>query len=244
MILAQMADPQVGFYDYEPEMQRLRKAIGRLNESDCEVVIVCGDMMHIVTRDSLKIFLKEMEQLKKPVFYVIGNHDVISNPESLSAYTELIGPRFYAVDLPDPAYRLIALDTFLWMDEPDSAACAEMDQFLLKELADAESAGKKIIIATHSAVFQDDPDEAEIYFNLPIPRRKWLLDLLKKYQVSALLSGHSHRAFTYTLNGTLFSSAETTSVAFDGVCHGFRRFVFKDGMIRFNTISVDTDPIA
>ena len=54
MILAQMADPQVGFYDYEPELQRLRKAIGRLNESDCEAVIVCGDMMHIVTRDSLK----------------------------------------------------------------------------------------------------------------------------------------------------------------------------------------------
>lgn len=239
MILAQMADPQVGFYEYEPELERLRKGIDLLNESDCEGVIVCGDMMHRVTRESLTAFLDEMKRLKMPVFYVPGNHDIISSPEACAAYTELIGPRFYAADLPDPAYRLIVLDTFLWMDEDGSDLSKEMDRFLLQELERAKAASQQIIIATHTPVFQESPEEEENYFNLPLPRRKWVLDLLKKYEVRAFFSGHTHRAFTYTLNGTLFSSAETTGVAFDGVNHGFRRFIFEGGLIRFNTISVD-----
>lgn len=240
MIFAQMADPQLGFYDFEPELQRLRKAVKALNKSDCQAVIVCGDMMHRVDRESLAIYLREMADLKIPVFYVPGNHDVFSEA-ALDAYTGMIGPRFYAADLPDPTYRLIVLDTYLWMDLPDSAECLEMDEFLKKSLDEAKAAGQKIIIATHSPVFLDSPEEEETYFNLPRVRRKWLLDLLKDYPVCLYLSGHTHRAFTYTVNGTLFSSSETTGVAFDQVNHGFRRFVLDGDLIHFRTVNVDAE---
>ena len=54
----------------------------------------------------------------------------------------------------------------------------------------------------------------------------------------AYLTGHTHTAFTYQWNGILFSSAETTSVSFDKVTYGFRRFIFDHDLIRYNTVPV------
>lgn len=237
MIIAQLADPQIGFQDHEAELKRFRKAVDLLNESDCEAAIVCGDMMHHVTRETMTEYVNEIKRLTIPVFHVPGNHDLYA--EAGRVYTEMIGPRYYSTALPDPHYQLIVMDTFFWMEEPDSAQCLEMDHFLEKELTAAKDAGKEIIVAAHSPVFQESANEAETYFNLPLTRRKWLLDLFKQYGVRAYLNGHAHKAFTFTMNGTLFSSGETTGVAFDEVTHGFRRFVFDGGMIHFKTIPVD-----
>ncbi len=193
--------------------------------------------MHHVTRESLAVYLQEIKRLKLPVFHVPGNHDTGST-EACTAYGELIGDRFYAADLPDPDYRLIVLDSFVWMKDPDSEQSLEMNAFLEQELLDARVRKQQIIMASHSPLFQEDPDEGEDYFNLPVPCRKYLLDLLKNHPVRLFLSGHTHRAFSCTWNGILFSSSETTGVAFDRLNCGFRRFLIKDELIQYRTIPI------
>ena len=174
MILAQLADPQIGFQNYEAELQRFRNEINLIQQSDCQVAVICGDLMHHVNRESLEVYLQELKKLTIPVYHVPGNHDT-GSVEGCAAYKDLIGPLYYAVDLPDPAYRLIILDTSLWMEGGDPVEGEKMEHFFLHELA----SGKKIIIASHVPVFAENPDEDETYFNLPVDRRKWLLPLLK-----------------------------------------------------------------
>ena len=236
LVLAQLSDPQIGFKDYDAELTRFRQEIDKLNQSDCQAVVICGDMMHVTTRETLTVFKKELSRLKLPVYIVAGNHDV-AQKNSRPIFEEFFGPTFYAADMPSGGYRLIVLDSELWQ-HPIESLTAKMDEFFQKELDDAKAAGKKIILAMHAPIFIETPDEKEEYFNLPKSRRKWLSDKLKQYPVVAYLTGHTHTAFTYQWNGILFSSAETTSVSFDKVTYGFRRFVFDHDLIRYNTIPI------
>ena len=236
LVLAQLSDPQIGFKDYDAELARFRQEIDKLNQSDCQAVVICGDMMHVTTRETLTVFKKELSRLKLPVYIVAGNHDV-AQKNSRPIFEEFFGPTFYAADMPSGGYRLIVLDSELWQ-HPIESLTAKMDEFFQKELDNAKAAGKKIILAMHAPIFIESPDEKEEYFNLPKSRRKWLSDKLKQYPVVAYLTGHTHTAFTYQWNGILFSSAETTSVSFDKVTYGFRRFIFDHDLIRYNTVPV------
>jgi len=235
-VFAQLADPQVGFQDYDSELLRLRYEVDLLNGSDCQAAVVCGDMMHRVTSDSLAVFRSEMSRLRIPVHYVAGNHDV-GNANVRVCYEEAFGPACYTADLAPSDLRLIVIDSNRWMLPPDDAS-AKMDQWFQHELERAKQDGKNVIVASHFPVFIDAPDEPETYFNLPVIRRKWLLDLMSRSPVRAFLSGHTHTAFSYLLNGILFSSGETTSVAFDQNVYGFRKFVYDGGMLHFQTIPV------
>ena len=236
LVLAQLSDPQIGFKDYDAELARFRQEIDIINNSDCQAVVICGDMMHITNRETLTVFKKELSRLKIPAYIVAGNHDV-GQKNSRPVFEEFFGPTFYAADMPSGGYRLIVLDSELWQ-HPQEPLTAQMDAFLQKELDAAKTSDKKIILAMHAPIFIESPDEKEEYFNLPKPRRKWLLDKLKQYPVVAFLTGHTHKTFTYQWNGILFSSAETTSVSFDKVTYGFRRFVFDHDMIRYNTVPI------
>ncbi|MCQ2396822.1 MAG: metallophosphoesterase [Lentisphaeria bacterium] len=234
-VIAQLADPQIGFKDYDGELSRFRKEIDIINESDCKAVVICGDMMHLTTRESLTVFQKELSRLKRPVFMVAGNHDV--GQDSRELFQEFFGPTYYAADLPFDGYRLVVVDTNLWQ-APNPEENAKMDAMLLKELEAAKVAGKKVVIAGHCPLFQEDEDEDEAYYNLPMEKREWLKELFGKYPVVAYLAGHSHTAFTVLWHGVLLSNAETTSVAFDKINYGFRRIVLFGDSVYFNTIPV------
>ena len=221
LILAQLSDPQIGFKDYDGELARFRKAIDTLNAGDCQAAVICGDMMHLTTRESLDFFRRELARLRIPAHLVAGNHDVGQGPESRRLFEEFFGATYYAADLPGNAHRLVVLDTDLWQN-PVSAT-AEMDAFLRAELATAWRTGQQLIIALHVPIFVEAHHEAVEYYNLTEERRKWLLELLTDSPVTAVLSGHSHTSFAFVWKGILFSGAETTSDAFDKVSHGFRR---------------------
>ena len=234
-VLAQLADPQIGMHDYDSELARFRKEIDLLNDSDCQAVVICGDMMHRTTRESLTVFQKELARLTLPVFIVAGNHDVGQNSREL--FQEFFGPTYYAADLPFEGYRLVVIDTNLWQT-PIPQENEKMDAMILRELEAASAAGKKVILAGHAPIFQEDEDEDEAYYNLPLEKRQWLKTLFGRYPVVTYLAGHSHTAFSVLWNGVLLSNAETTSAAFDKVNYGFRRLVFFGDSVYCNTIPV------
>ncbi len=240
LILAQLTDPQIGFVDFEAELARFRHEINILNRSDCQAVVICGDMMHEPPRKNMEFFLKELSRLRRPVFLVPGNHDVALLPDSRAQWLEMFGPAYYAADLPGGVYRLVVLDTELWQHPTDETP--QMDAMFLEELAAARQTGKRIILAGHSPVFFAKPDEAESYYNFPKERREWFLAHLIDSPVVAYLSGHTHISFSFLWKNILFSSGDNTSVTFDKLGHGFRRIVFDGEWVRFQTVPVEELP--
>ncbi len=237
MIIAQLTDPQIGFVDYDAELARFRREINILNRSDCEAVVICGDMMHRTHRKNMEIFKKELSRLKRPVFLVPGNHDIAYRPDSRTQWLEMFGPAFYAADLPNRKYRLVVLDTELWQHPTDETA--KMDVMFLEELAAARKNGRRIVLAAHAPIFVESANEPEKYYNLPMARREWLIRHLAGSPVIAYLSGHTHTSFAFVWKNILFSSGDNTSVTFDKLGHGFRRIVFDGEWTRFCTVPVE-----
>lgn len=233
-ILAQVTDPQIGFNDYATEYNRLHNMVNILNDRDCQCVVICGDLAHDTSKkEHVADLKKELARLQKPCFLVRGNHD------GARFFHDNFGPSYYAADLPFPGYRLVVVDTNLWTPEVLPEA-AKMEAMLLEELKNAKAAGKKVIMAGHCPIFYKHFDEKKDYNNLTMEKRQWLGQLFQEYPVVAYLAGHTHTAFTWLWHGVLLSNCETTSVAFDQINYGFRRFVFEDGAIRFNTVLVPT----
>ena len=237
LILAQLTDPQIGFGDWDDELERFRQEITYLNVSDCQAVVICGDMMHFTSRKNMKIFQQELSRLKRPVFLVPGNHDVVQMAHSRAQWLEMFGPAYYAADIPRSDYRLVVLDTELWQHPTDETA--KMDALFLEELEKARKTGKRLVLAAHAPIFVDSLDEPERYYNLPKERRKWVLDHLVGSPVAAYLTGHTHTSFAFVWKGILFSSGDNTSVTFDNLGHGLRKIVFNGEWIRFHTIPIE-----
>ena len=59
LILAQLTDPQIGFMDWDDELERFRQEIAILNSGDCQAVVICGDMMHYTSRKNMEFFQQE-----------------------------------------------------------------------------------------------------------------------------------------------------------------------------------------
>ena len=152
LILAQLTDPQIGFMDWDDELERFRQEIAILNSGDCQAVVICGDMMHFTSRKNMKIFQQELSRLKRPVFLVPGNHDIAQMAHSRAQWLEMFGPAYYAADLPGENYRLVVLDSELWQHPTDETA--QMDALLLAELAKARESGKRLVLAAHAAVLR------------------------------------------------------------------------------------------
>ncbi|MEA4862816.1 MAG: metallophosphoesterase [Victivallaceae bacterium] len=218
-----MADSQFGFYDYEAELGRYREAVGMINADvggyHPAFMLMCGDMVNIPTAAHNADFLAASKPLDIPYYVVPGNHDLNANPETVKLYHDSFGPDYYTFD--SGAYRFIVVNTNLW--KYPQARTGAMDEWLVKAFEQAESDGKIIMVAGHSPLFLKTADEPEDkYYNLSPERRKWVLDLFRKYGVIAYFGGHSHTRIDNTWEGIRFLHSENVCTNFDNRPFGYR----------------------
>jgi 3',5'-cyclic AMP phosphodiesterase CpdA len=70
----------------------------------------------------------------------------------------------------------------------------EQDEWLRKELDAAKTSGtKQIVIFQHHPYFLQEASEPDRYENIPLERRKPLLDLFRNYGVRYIFAGHYHQ---------------------------------------------------
>jgi hypothetical protein len=60
-------------------------------------------------------------------------------------------------------------------------------------VADARAAGREVILFGHHPLFVRDPEEEDTYWNLPLPRRRVILDLVHRTGIRHAFAGHWHR---------------------------------------------------
>ena len=217
--IAFLSDTHVNLRTNEPGAAyngRLDRAIAEVNAAKVDLVLIAGDLTDGGTQQQMQLFKQKVKQLKAPVLFVPGNHDVgiVGNGkvkttitrERVRLYGRTLGPNWFARE--KGGVRVVGINSCLF----DSGFEEEADQwkFLEKELARPHS--KPTLLLGHYPLFIKSVAEPRIStWNVQPELRQRLLALVERGGVRAVLSGHLHYPITNRLDGILFLGNATTA---------------------------------
>jgi len=182
--------------------RRFRSIIADLSRRDISFVIHLGDLVHpvpdagILYTQAAEAYREIEANLNVPISYVPGNHDIGDTPVKgapakpstevmIKSWEKEFGKQYQAFS--HNGVRFILLNAQLinsgLMDE------SNQKKWLENELA---TNNERKFLMLHHPVYLYQPDEPEHYDNTDEPGRSWLLELIEKYSVEAMFSGHSH----------------------------------------------------
>jgi serine/threonine-protein phosphatase CPPED1 len=197
-----LSDPQLGMYsknaNFTHETVNFEFAIATANRLKPAFVVITGDLINegsnaAQTAEFKRIAAKLDPQIK--LYNLPGNHDVQNEPtaESLARYRERFGPDYYTFRSGD--ITGIVLNSNLEKGFKNVPAEAEkMEAWFKAELAKAKAGGAKhIIVFQHIPLFRKDPNEPEVYENVPVDVRQRYLKLMHEYGVKWVFAGHQHQ---------------------------------------------------
>lgn len=201
-LFIQLADPQFGMYtkdrDFAQETANYEFAIATANRLKPRFVIVCGDL---VNKPGDEAQIAEYQRISKKLdssirlYHVAGNHDVgnVPTPEANAAYRARFGPDFYSFR-EGPIYGIVLNSSLIHSPQGAPEDFEKQKSWLKAELEKArQSTAPHIVVFQHHPFFLERGDEPDQYFNIPLERRKPLLELFHQYSVRYLFAGHYHR---------------------------------------------------
>jgi alkaline phosphatase D len=191
---------------YNPHLDR---AIAAINAAKVDLVLIAGDLTDGGTREQMALFKRKVKQLKAPVLFVAGNHDVgvvgegkiktSITPERAELFSRELGPNWFARD--EAGVRIVGINSCLF----GSGFKEEEDQWQFLEQELARPNAKPTFLLEHYPLFIKTPDEPRnSIWNVQPELRKRLLALVKQGGVRTVLSGHLHYPITNRLDGILF----------------------------------------
>jgi 3',5'-cyclic AMP phosphodiesterase CpdA len=198
----QMADPQFGMYtkdrDFAQESANYEFAIATANRLKPRFVIVCGDLVNKPgDRAQIAEYRRISAKLDTSIrmYHVAGNHDVENepNPASLALYREHFGRDYYSFR-EGSLYGIVLNSSLIHSPQKAQDEYQKQQTWLTAELAKAKQSG-----AAHTVIFQHHPfflergDEPDQYFNIPLVRRKPLIEAFRATGIRFLFAGHYHR---------------------------------------------------
>ena len=113
---------------------------------------------------------------------------------TLDEYHTAIGRDYYTFSEGE-IFGVVLDSSLLRSPEGDPEAARQQEEWLDKTLASAKSNSKQqVVIFQHIPYFVQSSDEAESYFNIPMPGRRKYLDTLEKGGVRYVFAGHTHKS--------------------------------------------------
>lgn len=218
----QLCDTQLGMGGYDHDIKTFEMAVTQINALDPDFVIICGDLVNDASDSTYADFKKIKNKFNMPCYNVSGNHDVgnIPTDSTLNFYRKTIGQDYYKFK--NKGYTFIVTNTQLWKENIPFES-EKHDTWFKTALKMNPSNKQSVFVAGHIPLFLKTPDEEDEYFNLPIEKRKELLDLFTQNNVVAYLSGHAHRPIINNYEGIQLVSGEATSKNLDSISDlGFR----------------------
>lgn len=228
---------------FEWDADRYREAVSIINSVGPAMVVIGGDMIDDAnSEDQTDEFFAITARIDDdiPIRWVPGNHDIAPDAlaptaRSIQAYRDVFGPDYYSFRQGDTLF--LALNTPV-IDHPENVPGEWESQlaFVADELALAgRSDVGQVVVLGHHPLFIERADEPDTYWNLPIERRRVLLELFGSSGVEFGLSGHWHRnalgrdnGFTQVVSGPVGyplgddpSGYRIVDVGPDGVAHRY-----------------------
>ena len=218
---AQLCDTQLGFGGYEHDINSFKQAVKQINAFKPDFVVICGDLVHIPSDKSFTDFKKIKDGLTMPCYCAAGNHDVGNKPTpaSLKRYRKVIGKDYYSFE--HRGYTFVFTNTQLWK-APVKDESEKHNAWVIQKLKEAKKKHSPVFVVAHYPLYVKNPKEKELYYNLPLDKRKELLTLYEECGVVAVLAGHTHRTIINSYKGIQLVNGEATSKNFDNRPLGFR----------------------
>ena len=199
----QMSDPQLGFYasrhpgvtgiDYE--IEHLSKAVSLTNKIKPDFVITTGDLtQNRLDPEQARIVKDLFSKLDCKYYFASGNADLTNSPqfEDIERYRKRFGPDFYSFNHSNSQF-IILNSTVLFDSSQVPGKDNNQIQFLTNELESGrKNNSQHQMIFMHHPLFGSQPDEEDSEKVLPKTQRYQILDLLEKYNVTAVFTGHWH----------------------------------------------------
>ncbi len=204
-------------YAYDEQMNAV--AVKQVNRLKPALVFMTGDLTNKSTAAEWNTFHRFYSQLKPPFYALPGNHDLLTDRSKVSR--EALG-KSYETSLanwkladkvskapttdrmalyrhfvrPKPYFRVEHRDcVFLCLNTWVAEVDREQVQWLAKELENTKSA-KHVFVLGHYPLLK------EFGGNIAEPAASEILELLRRHQVVAYLSGHRHRYNYLMRDGT------------------------------------------
>lgn len=230
----QMCDTQLGFgaKGYQHDLNTFTQAVKQINDLNPDFVVICGDLIQDVGDTTAYADFKNiMSDFNMPCYPAPGNHDVSNDPTdtTIAFYRNTIGEDYYRVH--NKGYEIVVTNTQLWKVNVENESQAH-DKWFKNSLAELRESGTPLFVVGHYPLYINEPDEKELYYNLPPEKRKELLSLFKQSNVVAYLTGHTHKLLINNYEGIQLVSGETTSKNFDKRPFGYRVWNVSDDTIQ------------
>lgn len=217
----QLSDPQLGMGGYERDVRTFELAVQQINASSPDFVIICGDLTEAIDEAQIAEFNRIKAGFTMPCYCAAGNHDLTNSPDSatLELYRQRIGPDWQSFEHKGVTFAIV--NTQLWKAKVPEESFRHQE-WLEGVLEKAVKKDSPVVIAGHYPLFDQEPDEDEGYFNLPLETRKALLKQFHESGVVAVLSGHAHKNNIQSVSEIQFVTNASTSRNFDGAPMGYR----------------------
>lgn len=153
-----------------------------------------GDSTRVGDYSEYLINKKIIDQLKVPHYMVLGDHDIVSNGTKI--WEEFFGPNYYSWDYQNVHFVTIDNVTDI------NGLSEEQLIWLEKDLSKNYSKQQKIVFMHRppEAPFSE-PMDLGFKGTLSEMRIKKLIDILKKYKVNHIFTGHLHNFAEYSISG-------------------------------------------
>jgi len=168
------------------------KIIRETNKSGAEFVIHLGDKISgsrdiETVRKKYEEFLAVIKELKIPVHYTVGNHEITGSKNNEDIHRELFGQLYYSFVRNNALF--IVLNTE-YAGEEGSISGRQMEW--LKNTLDRGKDCKYIFVFIHRPLFSAFTRHESHRHYVSKKHRDELVELFKKHGVSAVFAGHEH----------------------------------------------------
>ena len=185
----------------------LREFATRLrNDASVDFGIVLGDCTDSRNAfqnyvDALS-FVEGEQQANKPIFSLIGNHDLFF--KGWNEYAKLLGPSVYWFEVKSGPSK----DLFITLDSASGTLGKKQMEWLKNILATERANYRHCVVLTHTNLFYTDNTQ-QGSSNMALEETALLADIFSRNKVTLCLQGHDHHREDLTLDGVRYTIVGT-----------------------------------
>lgn len=183
--IALITDAHV-FHKGEKTDSLLLPVIAEINASDCDVVLLGGDNVSTGYDAHIRGTHKIFKRIRKPLFGVLGNHEVIRTDNGCKTHKELYGYDRHLV-FRAGEYLFVGFESGPYNRASSSIVRQEDIEWLEQQFKKARP-GEKIVCVAHVPLYREVANHHEV------------TALLRKYDVKLQICGHAHNTMMLNLD--------------------------------------------